>query len=156
MTDKDLLPPIEKIYEAMSAVADERVELKNEALALVTSSDRSKQYTISWTNNEYKSNDNATYWQGYIGYPIIAVLIATGKIHCDFNTMKLLSGTKWKSINKQHKSNYAKAVDAVLNDLATSGANIERIKSEVNSIMAQLASLDITLKRAKVRPTPGE
>ncbi len=55
-------PPIEKILEAYTAIADGHVKLENDQ-ALVTS-----------------SNDNASYWQGYLGYPGIAVLMLQGKL----------------------------------------------------------------------------
>jgi hypothetical protein len=147
MTEKDILPPIEKMYEAFSAIADGRVELKSDTQATVTSSDRSKQYTITWIGNEFKSNDNATYWQGYIGYPIVAVLVALGKIKCDTKIMQHMAGLNWKAINKQHKSNYKEAVEHVLSDLIKQGIDIERIKEEANSAMHQLESFGITLKK---------
>ncbi len=147
MTDKDILPPIEKVYEAFSAVADGRVELKGENQASVTSSDRAKQYTVTWTDNEFRSNDNATYWQGYIGYPIIAVLIALGKIPCDKAAMHALAGLNWKAINKQHQNDYKEAVESVLSELAKQGADTEKIKVEAGTIMNRLESLGITLKK---------
>ena len=71
------LPPIEKIYEAYSAIADNRIAL-HENYAAVLSSDKSKEYTVGWNGNVYTSDDNATYWQGYAGYPVIAVLMEAG------------------------------------------------------------------------------
>ena len=46
--------------------------------ATVVSSDESKTYEVetSADGREIASNDNASYWQGYVGYPAIAVLIA--------------------------------------------------------------------------------
>lgn len=69
------LPPISKVYEALSAVADGRVSLE-ETEAYVTSSDYSKIYTVRFDETTYSSNDRATSWQHYAGYPIIAVLIS--------------------------------------------------------------------------------
>lgn len=76
------LPPIEKIYEAWSALADRRVEedsgseaeceAKNtenwtasQGAAYVFSSDGSKVYRVTWKHAVYTSNGNASYWQGY-------------------------------------------------------------------------------------------
>lgn len=59
-TVMEKLPPIEKIYEAYSAIADGRVTL-GDGQAKVTSSDGAKTYTVSWNESEYRSNDNATY-----------------------------------------------------------------------------------------------
>ena len=61
------LPPIEKVYEAWSAVADGRVALHpDERRAAIASSNGAKTYTVAWNENgsTYSSNDNATYWQG--------------------------------------------------------------------------------------------
>ena len=69
------LPPISKVYEALSAVADNRVFLY-ETEAYVISSDHSKVYTVRFQDMVYSSNDRATSWQHYPGYPIIAVLIS--------------------------------------------------------------------------------
>ena len=60
------LPPIEKIYEAYSAVADNRVMMPTpeEGLllgetgeAIVRSSDGSRSYTVTWHDDTYTSND---------------------------------------------------------------------------------------------------
>ena len=53
--------PIAKVYEALSAVADQRVTFPTEepGEALVVSSDHSKQYTVRFGDGFYSSNDNA-------------------------------------------------------------------------------------------------
>ena len=54
--------PIEKVYKAYSAIADGRVRIAaDECTATVASSDRQKTYTVTWTANNYTSNDNASY-----------------------------------------------------------------------------------------------
>ena len=73
------LPPIQKILEAYTAIVDNNVNL-TENEAKVKSSNGAKTYTVSWENDVYHSNDNATYWQGYAGYPVIAVLMLQGKL----------------------------------------------------------------------------
>lgn len=72
-------PPIEKILEAYTAIADGHVKLENDQ-ALVTSSNEAKTYIVTFHDNTYTSNDNASYWQGYLGYPGIAVLMLQGKL----------------------------------------------------------------------------
>ena len=74
-------PPKAKVYEALSAVADGRVTLMGGEKAEVVSSDGTKTYHVEWSpdSNQITSNDNASYWQGYLGYPIIAVLDGFGK-----------------------------------------------------------------------------
>jgi len=55
------MPPREKIHEALSAVADNRVTI-NGNQAEVISSDHTKKYLVTWDNNVYSANDNATFW----------------------------------------------------------------------------------------------
>lgn len=46
------MPPVEKIYEAWSAVADGRVTIDDAARkATVVSSDRTREYTVSWSDD---------------------------------------------------------------------------------------------------------
>lgn len=71
------LPPIAKVYEACSALADDRILVK-EHEALVDSSDYAKTYTVRFHNDEVSSNDNATVWQHYPGYPILALWMKKG------------------------------------------------------------------------------
>jgi len=47
----------------------------SEASASVDSSDNTKRYTVTWDGSVYTSNDNASIWQEYAGYPMIAVLM---------------------------------------------------------------------------------
>ena len=68
-----------KIYEALSAIIDKRVVEIDKNTYHVLSSDHSKYYTVINEENLYTSNDNATYWQHYAGYPIIAVMIFQGR-----------------------------------------------------------------------------
>lgn len=75
-------PPLEKIYEAYSAIADDRVSM-GEHEAAVRSSDGGGEYRVTWTGDAYASTDNATYWQGYAGYPVLAVLLLQGHLPLD-------------------------------------------------------------------------
>jgi hypothetical protein len=74
------LPPKIKIYEALGAIADQRVELDgmfaNQGKCFSVSSNR-KSYTISYNpeTNVIISNDSGSIQQGYIGYPAIAFLL---------------------------------------------------------------------------------
>ena len=87
------MPPKAKIYEALSAVADKRVFITGRSTAQVHSSSRDKTYDVEWSENmhEITSNDNASYWQGYTGYPIIAVLMETGKLSFEPRIAQLLA-----------------------------------------------------------------
>jgi hypothetical protein len=69
--------PKAKVFEAWSALADGRVTLIGDDEAAVQSSDRAKTYKVVWTTDKkaFGANDNASYWVGYMGYPILAVVL---------------------------------------------------------------------------------
>lgn len=140
------ISPIEKIHEAFSAISDNRITLF-ENKATVYSSDKKKNYTVQWQDNEYSSNDNATYWQGYPGYPVIAVLMLEGKLTYDKEICALFKGINWKSLNDKHKRNYSKAVSEVLDELSKKDVDISAVVEEVEKIYTNLSKLDITIKR---------
>ena len=137
------LPPIEKVYEAWTALADNRVEIKDKE-AFVKSSDGEKEYTVRWDGDIYASDDNATYWQGYPGYPVIAVLMLQGKLPFNQKEAELWRNINWTELNKKYKNKYAEAVKEVERE-----RNIDSEKSSENAalVMKDLESLPIIIKR---------
>jgi len=150
------MPPSEKVYEALSAVADGRVTLTGPTSAEVGSSSGDKKYLVEWSadGSEISSNDNASYWQGYIGYPIIAVLLVTGRISYDQAAGEALRGLEWKKLNKQHKNDYAKAVKAVLDDLEARGTPAQPIVEAANAIFGKLVELPLKKMLSRRRRPP--
>jgi len=147
------MPPKAKIYEAMSAVADGRVTITGPTKAQVTSSSHDKIYDVEWSEDasEITSNDNASYWQGYMGYPIIAVLMVIGKISFDINIASGLVGVPWKELNSKFKRDYDKAIDYVLNQMQENGTDRSAITAEVDKIYEQLGALGLTRARSRRR-----
>jgi len=145
------IPPIEKVHEAFSAVIDERVKLFND-YAIVSSSDYKKEYTVQWRNNDYSSNDNASYWQGYIGYPVIAVLMIQNKISYDTEIASYFKGINWKELNIKHKNNFPKAVLLILEEMNNKGIDVAAVNYEVDQVYSQIKSLDIKYKKSKLQP----
>ena len=146
------LPPIEKIYEAMSAVADGRVALHpDERKATVASSNGAKAYTVAWSEDgsAYSSNDNATYWQGYAGYPVIAALMAQGRLPFDRAAAEGFARVDWTELNERHKRDYAAAVREVVDERGLDAAQADAAAHEV---LYALAALDVTVKRGAARP----
>lgn len=137
------MPPIAKVYEALSAVADERVKLTSDTTAEVLSSERDKAYTVKWEAGgpAITSNDNATRWQGYTGYPIIAVLLQTGRISYDARTAEALKGVPWHRLNEQFKRDYDAAIEQVLQQVEAGGGDPAAIRGEAERIYAALAQL---------------
>jgi len=145
------LPPIEKIYEAFSAIADNRVTMEDN-YAKVASSNYEKEYRVTWDDNIYTSNDNASYWQGYAGYPMIAVLMLQGKLSLNYVTSEYFKGINWTELNAKYKGKYAKAVSEIIIDLKAKGTDCDVITSEVNKIYKEISELNISTKRSKIRP----
>ena len=137
------MPPIAKIYEAYSAIADERVLLE-ENKATITSSNGQKKYNVSWKENIYVSNDNASFWQGYPGYPIIAVLMLQHKLPFHKETALLFQNINWHELNEKYKRNYDKTIEEVLSHLNT---DVEKIKKETEEIYEALRNLPLEIKR---------
>jgi hypothetical protein len=148
------LPPKAKIYEALSAVGDDRVHMKGDNTAEVSSSDGSKTYLVEWSRDleQFASNDNASYWQGYVGYPIVAVLMLLGKLTFNKDIPALLAGIPWKAINKQFRNDYDRAVQSVLDKLEAEHARGIMIANEVDRIMGQLQTLKLEKLPRRRRP----
>ncbi len=143
------MPPIAKVYEALSAVADGRVRLTADARAEVLSSERDKTYTVTWAPGEASdalritSDDNATRWQGYTGYPIIAVLLQMGRIAYEAATGAALAGVPWHALNAQFKRDYDAAIEHVLGQIAARGGDVAAIRRDAARIYAALAQLQL-------------
>ena len=152
------VPPKAKIYEALTAVADGRVKLKGGETAEVLSSDGTKTYIVEWSADlgQITSNDNASYWQGYIGYPIIAVLMVLGRLDFDGRVAQALSGIAWKQMNRRFRNDYDKAVESVLLNLDVEPGLRQRVASEVDKIFIQLETLDLEALPRRRRPPKGQ
>ena len=148
------MPPKAKVYEAMGAVADERVTITGHTTAEVQSSSCDKTYDVKQSDDisEITSNDNASYWQGYIGYPIIAVLMQIGKLSFNRQLAKLLTGVPWKSINEQFKRDYDKAINHILDGIETNGGDRTEIIQEVDKIYKQFGKFGLQRPKRRSRP----
>src|SRR3989344_2713569 len=148
------LPPKAKIYEALSAVADARVSVLGPTRAQVTSSEGDKVYEVEWNEplRAIASNDNASYWQGYLGYPIVASLLAIHCIEYDPVVAGSLAGIPWKSLNSEYKRDYDAVVSKVLSDVDARGGSQSIVVGHVDSIYDQLAALH--LQRLPQRKPP--
>ena len=150
------LPPHIKIYEALGAIGDGRIRLEDEHRALVTSSEGDKTYEVELSDDarEISSNDSASYWQGYLGYPAIAVLLIRGLYRAPANVIDALAGIPWKEINRRFKNDYTQTLAEVNKTVEASGHDPDAIAIEVESIMEALRKL--APKRGKRRRPPSE
>ena len=150
------LPPKAKVFEAFTAVADGRVRLTGPGSATVVSSGGDKTYDVEWSEDgrTVTANDNASYWQGYLGYPIVAVLLARGELHAAEVAVAALAGVPWHELNQRHKRDYDAAVAHVLGELPDGDA--ATVEAEVERVLAQLAALDLQRAGRGRRPPAGK
>jgi hypothetical protein len=137
-----MLPPI-KVYEALGAIGDGRVRLEDQHRAFVTSSEGDKTYEVELSDDgrEISSNDNASYWQGYLGYPAIAVLLMRGLYRPPANVIDALAGIPWKEINRRFKNDYDKTLPEVNRIIEATGHDADAVAIEVESILETLSRL---------------
>ena len=145
------MPPVEKIHEAYSAIADGRITMR-ENEADVVSSDLSKTYLVKWNGEIYSSNDNASYWKGYLGYPLIAVLMLQGRLSLDEETAAHFKGINWKKRNTAHKNKFSEAVKEIMDEWEASGIDCAGINEEIGKVYKEIEQLTITTKRSSLRP----
>ncbi|HWY60510.1 MAG TPA: hypothetical protein VNW15_01280 [Rhizomicrobium sp.] len=146
--------PKAKIYEAWSAVADGRVKIVGDGSAEVQSSDRAKTYQVVWTNDKqsFGSNDNASFFVGYAGYPIIAVAMALGLVSYDQTVISNFKDINWNRLNDLYKRRYDDVVDYVISKIEKDGRDTaERIRSHADVVFANYKGL----KLGRISP-PGE
>lgn len=148
------MPPRAKVYEALTAVADNRVTIMSATTAEVISSSGNKKYVVEWSEDgtQFTSNDNASYWQGYLGYPILAVLLVRGNLQCDKDVAAQLSGISWKDLNTRYRNDYEKAIEVVMKSVRAEGGDPEKIAVEVGCLMSQIEKLQLQKFPRRRRP----
>ncbi|HTX70343.1 MAG TPA: hypothetical protein VMH50_14540 [Thermoleophilia bacterium] len=151
------LPPRAKVFEAFTAVADGRVRLTGPGSATVTSSGGDRTYDVEWGEDDrtIAANDNASYWQGYLGYPAIAVLLLRGELHAGEDVVQALAGVAWHDLNKRFKRDYDAAVAHALAGLPDGAPPVAEIERAVDGVVAQLAALDLQRAGRGRRPPKG-
>lgn len=136
-------PPKEKVFEAFTAIADERIRMYDD-YAEVDSSNDERTYKVRWKGNIYSSDDPGTYWQQYPGYPLIAVWILQGLLHADRSVIVHTSDIPWHQLNDANRRNYAAALKEALKDNESRDA----ILAEGNQVNEQLKTLDVEIRRS--------
>ncbi|MEI6462536.1 MAG: hypothetical protein WCO33_02600 [bacterium] len=142
------------IYEALSAISDNRFNPSSESLAVCFSSSKDKFYTIEYdkNTNSIMSNDNMAFYVGEVSYPMVALLLSNGTIEYDKEILKPLSGIKWKEINQKNRNDYMKSVAEVLANLKSKGHDILIVEKEVDRIYSEVLKLNLKMLGQKVFP----
>lgn len=145
--------PVIKVYEALGAVADGRVELDGDT-ARVASSDKAKIYDVRHdpAAGSITANDNGSYWQGYLGYPGIAYLMERGLITYDRKLATELAGVPWKELATRYRNDWAKVEKHVRGDLSERGVDLDGFDAGLAEISAQLEKLALTKLSPRLRP----
>ncbi|MFH1452082.1 MAG: hypothetical protein ABIF88_02835 [archaeon] len=150
------IPPKIKIYEALGCLADNRIkEEKNEIR--IYSSSLNKFYIIKYSESEnaIMTNDNGSYWKGYLGYPGITYLMKIGKIKYAEKFSQALKGIKWKDINQKFKNDFDKTIEYLHKSLVLQGINLKEFGEEIDNILKQIELLNLNLLGNKILPPKG-
>lgn len=149
------LPPRIKVLEALGALADNRVELKSDNEAVVTSSEGDRQYRVyvDVARRLAYSDDNGTIYRGYVGYPIISLLMLKGVLPVDEQLKEALRGIPWRRLNEQYKR-YEVVMELLKRELSKKGIEPSRVDKYIDLVLAELRRLG--LKFAKQPADSGE
>lgn len=150
-------PPRAKVFEAFTAVADGRVRSTGPGSATVTSSRGDRTYEVTWSEDgrTIAADDNASYWQGYAGYPILAVLLRRGELRADETAVAATSGIPWHELNKRYRRDYAAAVAHAMSELRERGADPALVEREVDDVLRQFSALGLQRAGRGRRPPPA-
>lgn len=134
------LPPRIKVLEALSSIADGRISVMGNS-GEVVSSDGTRRYRVVWDpeSNHVYSNDNGTIYRGYIGYPIIALLMVKGVIPYREDLAEKLKGIPWRKLNEKYKS-YRIVEGIVKKIFSERGGDPEELDLFVDEVMRKLSS----------------
>lgn len=150
------LPPIIKIYEALGALGDGRVRVSGNSASVSSSSGR-KSYRVDFdpASNSIMANDNGSYWQGYLGYPSMAFLMATGRLKFDRRLTEALKNIPWKDINTKFKNDYEKTGRHVSSLLSEKGIGPQEERGAIDDILRQVKALAMNMLGKKIKPPSG-
>ncbi|MDD4027341.1 MAG: hypothetical protein PHO75_04105 [Candidatus Shapirobacteria bacterium] len=149
-------PHISKIYEALTAIADDRFEL-NGNRAKCYSSSGEKFYDIEYDpiNGGIMSNDNTAYFTYSLSYPMIGYLMLINKVPYEKKLLEILKDICWKDINQKFKNDYDKSIKLVLGELKSEDQNVDFIRDEIKKIYDFIYKLQIKTLGKLQRPPKG-
>lgn len=159
------VPPRVKVFEALGSIADGRVKIVQRVSghgdgvleAQVYSSSRGKFYTVKFDKAimAIMTNDNPSYWVGYLGYPAIAVLMLEGVLPLNSSISNAFKGIAWKDVNQKHKNDWSKTEDFVIEIAKKQGFSREELISEGDKVIAEIKKLGFKHLGAKTKPPEG-
>lgn len=149
------IPHINKVYEALSAIADNRIQLISNTKGRQTSTSGNKFYTITYdpTTGAMMSDDNVAYWTDSISHAMIAFLLKTGRIDYNPKFLPYLANIKWKDINQKFKNDFDKSTEYILSELQSRDYPIDSLIVEINRIYKMVCCLKIEQFGKKIKPS---
>ncbi|WP_440059045.1 hypothetical protein ACSU1N_04455 [Thermogladius sp. 4427co] len=140
-------PPRIKILEAAGSIGDSRIKMIDDISARVTSSRGEKEYYVVVVKDEDNvfrvfSNDNGTFYKGYVGYPILAFMMLKGYLPIDYDVVKAMTGVPWKDLNEKY-GKYSVVENIVVSRAEKMGFDRNAINDYVNLIMKKLGLMKI-------------
>jgi len=149
-------PHISKIYEAVTAIADDRIEINgNKAKCYSFVGDKFYDIQYDPINGGIMSNDNSAYYTYALSYPMIAYLMLINKIPYEKKLLDILKDICWNDINKSFKNDYDKSIKLVLGELKSEGEDIDFIKNEIQKIYNFVCKLEIKTLGKLQKPVKG-
>jgi hypothetical protein len=147
-------PSVTKVYEALGAVVDGRIEVFGN-VGKCYSSSGNKYYDITFDpkSNAIMSNDNTSYWTGELGYPAVAFLLKNGVLKYDDNLASPLKGVAWKDINQKFKNDFDAALEYVLKDMETNMK--EELGKYAKVLVEEIEKLNLKELGEKAIPPKG-
>jgi hypothetical protein len=143
-------PPVMKVYEALGTLADGRIRvIGNEAE--VDSSRKNKTYKVIYDPilNTIVASDSGTFWQRYVSYPSIALLLEKGVISYDKVVTKELEGFVWKDIADKYKHDYM----AMEKDILSKVKEPKKVQAECQRILKEVTELKLLQPEHLLRPS---
>jgi hypothetical protein len=163
MTQDNWLPaPIEKVYEALTVLADKRYELSDDKSSLkIFSSSGNKFYTLTYdpASRAMMSNDNAAFFKDEVSYPMVAYLMLLGELDYPESLLAPFAGIAWKDLLQKHKkkgkNDYTAGVAEVLENLKVAGHDTAKIVEQVEEIFQALSKITLAKLGPKKFPPRG-
>lgn len=152
-------PHINKVYEAITAIADKRIVQEPDAphKAKCYSSSGNKFYEIELdpTTLAMMSNDNSAYYTDSLSYPMIALLMLNGHLERSSFLEEALSGIYWKDINQKYKNDYDRSIEHVLTELKEKGVDTTKVEEQIAEIYEKVIEMKIEHLGKKETPPSG-
>ncbi|MCH8519303.1 MAG: hypothetical protein LAT82_00945 [Nanoarchaeota archaeon] len=150
-------PPPIKIYEALGCIVDKRI-VEESGEIRVYSSSRNKYYVIEYDEKKHAivSNDNGSYYVGYLGYPAIAYLMLKEKISYNQSYAYALKDILWKDLNVKFDNDYFLVEEYIYKYyLKKHNINIKEFKLFVNQVLEEIKLLQLK-KLQFLSPPPNQ